>query len=90
MKKFIFCAVNQHFYKQSLNKIWKKKKNQAKAKYLLKIKNYVYMKDNKVDSIDTGHIVIAHLFPRSDHEYCLCITLFSITDDKISLPLLNL
>ena len=30
------------------------------------------MNNNKVDSIGTGCIVIAHLFPRSDQENCIC------------------
>ena len=44
--------------------------------------------NDKVNSIDTERIVIAHLLPRSDLEKCTYTTIFFINEDKIlsSLP----
>ena len=39
-------------------------------------KSYIRRNNNKVDSIETGHIVIADLFPWSDLEKCMYTTLF--------------
>ena len=40
-------------------------------------KFYIRRNNNKVDTIETGRIVIAYLLP------CMCTTFFLINDDKI-------
>ena len=53
-------------------------------------KFYMRRNSNKIDSIEIGRMVIAHLLPRSNQENYLYIRFFSITDDKLLSPLLSL
>ena len=51
--------------------------------YLIARKFYIRSNNNKVDSIETGHMVIAYLLPRSDSEKCMHITLFQFIMIKV-------
>ena len=53
-------------------------------------KFYIRRNNNKVDSIETGRIGIAHYFSRSDLEKCMYSMLFLINNGKILSSLLNL
>ena len=66
--------------------ILRSKDNQAmKLGQLISRKFY----NNKVDAIETGCIVIAHLLPWSDLEKCMYCA-FLINDDNVLSSLLNL
>ena len=51
---------------------------------------YIRRNNNKVDSVEIGHIFISDLFPWSDLEKCIYIMPFYINDDKTLSSLLNL
>ena len=50
--------------------------------------SFIKKRNNIADSVETRHIVIAHLLPRSDQRKLLLHQAFSITDDKTTLSLL--
>ena len=54
------------------------------------MKFYIRRNNNKVDSIETSRIVIAHLLRYGDLEKCIVQHAFLINDDKILSSLLNL